>query len=144
MKKYYSICLAIVFLCVGVIPAMAQNAALVGSVKDAQQALIPGANLTLKNNDTGVELTTKTDESGAYEFPTVRPGSYLLKAEKEGLSGQFPAGAARAHHLLRDGLRGAPRGHAAGGPGRHGARLARAAPARCGRAGATSPGRSSP
>src|SRR5262245_36903403 len=84
MTKYYSICVAIVFLCVGAIPAMAQNAALVGTVKDAQQALIPGATLTLKNTDTGVELKAQSDEAGSYEFPTVRPGNYSLTAEKEG------------------------------------------------------------
>ena len=73
MIKRFSVCLAIVFVCSAAIPALAQNAALVGTVRDAQQALIPDVMVTLQNPDTGVELTTMTNELGNYEFPTVRP-----------------------------------------------------------------------
>src|SRR5204863_6005345 len=84
MIKRLSVCLAIVFVCSATIPALAQNAALVGTVRDAQQALIPGVMVTLQNLDTGVELTTMTNELGNYEFPTVRPGSYSLRVELSG------------------------------------------------------------
>ena len=84
MIKRLSVCLAIVFVCSAAIPALAQNAALVGTVRDAQQALIPGVMVTLQNLDTGVELTTMTNELGNYEFPTVRPGSYSVRVELSG------------------------------------------------------------
>jgi Carboxypeptidase regulatory-like domain len=84
MRKYNSIVFAIVFLCSAAIPALAQNAALVGTVKDAQQARIPGATVTLKNAGTGLEATTLSDEAGNYEFPSVRPGNYSLKVEEAG------------------------------------------------------------
>src|SRR6266699_1982601 len=84
MIKRLSVCLAIVFVCSATIPALAQNAALVGTVRDAQQALIPGVMVTLQNLDTGVELTTMTNELGNYEFPTVRPGSYSVRVELSG------------------------------------------------------------
>src|SRR6266704_2203991 len=84
MIKRLSVCLAIVFVCSATIPALAQNAALVGTVRDAQQALIPGAMVTLQNVDTSVELTTMTNELGNYEFPTVRPGSYSVRVELSG------------------------------------------------------------
>src|SRR5882672_9014255 len=84
MRKKHSICLAIVCLCLGAIPALAQNASLVGTVRDAQQAIVPGAMVTLQNTDTGVELTTISDELGNYEFPTVRPGNYSVKVELRG------------------------------------------------------------
>src|SRR3989442_1949283 len=81
MIKRLSVCLAIVFVCSAAIPALAQNAALVGTVRDAQQALIPGVMVTLQNLDTGVELTTMTNGLGNYEFPTVRPGNYSYRVE---------------------------------------------------------------
>src|SRR5213592_139785 len=84
MIRRFSVCLAIVFVCSAAIPALAQNAALVGTVRDAQQALIPGVMVTLQNLDTGVELTTMTNELGNYEFPTVRPGSYSVRVELSG------------------------------------------------------------
>src|SRR3989454_5537833 len=40
--------------------------------------------VTLQNLDTGVELTTMTNELGNYEFPTVRPGSYSVRVELSG------------------------------------------------------------
>src|SRR5204862_2929989 len=57
MRSYLSISLVLVCLCLGAIPAMAQNASLVGTVRDAQQAGMPGGTVTLKNVDTGIELT---------------------------------------------------------------------------------------
>src|SRR6059036_434728 len=84
MIRRFSVCLAIVFVCSAAIPALAQNAALVGTVRDAQQALIPGVMGTLQNLDTGVELTTMTNELGNYEFPTVRPGNYSVRVELSG------------------------------------------------------------
>jgi len=66
------------------LPLAAQNAAVVGTVRDPQQAVISGASVTLTNLDTGVVQTAKTDGSGAYEFPFVKPGKYSLKAEQKG------------------------------------------------------------
>src|SRR5215471_16410414 len=84
MRKLYLIFIAVV-LCFGVaIPALAQNAALVGTVRDAQQGIIAGAMVTLTNVGTGVSSVTHTDELGNYEFPTVRPGNYSVRAEQPG------------------------------------------------------------
>src|SRR5262245_35664734 len=63
---------------------MAQNAAVVGTVRDAQEAVIPSATVTLKNLDTGISQTTGTNSEGIYEFSRVRPGSYSIKVEKSG------------------------------------------------------------
>jgi len=84
MRKHYPIVLVFVFLCLVATPALAQNAALVGLVKDPQQARIPGATITLKNTETGVEMMVTSDEGGNYEFPIVRPGNYSLRAEQPG------------------------------------------------------------
>jgi hypothetical protein len=86
MRKHYLIASAFLFCCLSAVPAMAQTAALVGSVRDAQQAIVPGAAVTLTNTDTGVRLNAKTDELGNYEFSTVRPGTYSVKIELQGFS----------------------------------------------------------
>jgi hypothetical protein len=84
MSKYHWIVLMIVLMCASAVPALGQNAALVGSVRDASQARIPGATVTLTNAATGVESTTNSNEEGNYEFPIVRPGTYALKVEQPG------------------------------------------------------------
>ncbi|MBI2685913.1 MAG: TonB-dependent receptor [Acidobacteria bacterium] len=66
------------------IPALAQSAALTGTVRDPQDATIPSAKATLTNQQTKVAQSTETDDSGNYEFPVVRPGTYSLKIERAG------------------------------------------------------------
>ncbi|HMF01844.1 MAG TPA: carboxypeptidase regulatory-like domain-containing protein [Terriglobia bacterium] len=78
---FISLVLGILF---GATTAFAQNAALVGNVRDVQQAVIPGAAVTLTNSDTGASLIGNSNEMGAFEFATVRPGNYTLKVEQPG------------------------------------------------------------
>src|SRR5712671_5481452 len=84
MRKQYLVCMGVVLCVLAAIPAFAQNAALVGTVRDAQQGVIAGAMVTLTNVGTGVGSTTRTNELGNYEFPTVRPGNYSVRAEQPG------------------------------------------------------------
>src|SRR2546426_7942298 len=65
-------------------PLAAQSASLVGTVKDAQEAVVPNALVTLTNLDTGVSQTTQSDAAGNYEFPQIRPGNYSVKIEHAG------------------------------------------------------------
>ena len=84
MKKLFlSLCL-FSFLSVGTMPLSAQSASLVGSVKDAQDAVIANAKVTLKSLDTGVEKSVNADSTGNYEFAAVRPGTYSVKVEQPG------------------------------------------------------------
>src|ERR1035438_786357 len=66
------------------LPVAAQNAALVGTARDAQQSVMPNVVITLTNMETGVSQSTRTDTEGNYEFQVVRPGSYSLKAQQAG------------------------------------------------------------
>jgi hypothetical protein len=75
-----------ILLLLGMVPLMAQNASVLGTVKDAQEALIPNATVTLTNLDTGVAKVTKTDSAGNYEFSQVTPGSYSIKVEHAGFT----------------------------------------------------------
>lgn len=75
---------ALLSLFASVGPAWAQNAVLVGTVRDATGAAVPQASLTLSDLQKGLSLSTQSDNNGNYEFPTVRPGNYSLKAERNG------------------------------------------------------------
>ena len=55
-----------------------------GNVTDAQGANIPGATVTITNENTGLELTTQTDETGTYTIRNVAGGTYTLKATLQG------------------------------------------------------------
>ncbi|MFN7923286.1 MAG: carboxypeptidase regulatory-like domain-containing protein [Bryobacteraceae bacterium] len=64
--------------------ALAQNASLVGTVKDTQDAIIPNARVTLTNTGTQITQTSESGAEGNFEFPFLRPGSYSLKVERTG------------------------------------------------------------
>jgi Carboxypeptidase regulatory-like domain len=66
--------------------AQFDTASVVGTVKDSSGATVPEAKVTLTNTQTGVSVVRTTSSDGNYEFVTVRPGVYLVAAEKSGFS----------------------------------------------------------
>jgi hypothetical protein len=60
------------------------TAYLTGFVKDPSGAAVPDATLTLKDLDTGIEQTFKTNESGVYRSGPLRAGSYELTIQAKG------------------------------------------------------------
>ena len=48
--------------------------------------MLPGASVTLRNEDTGVTRTTTTEADGHYRFLALAPGRYRLKAELSGFA----------------------------------------------------------
>ena len=69
-------------------PARAQETggAISGTILDPQKAALPGVTVTLTNQDTNAELTTVTNEQGAYVHPFVPIGRYTLTATLEGFA----------------------------------------------------------
>lgn len=67
-------------------PAFAQAifGSLQGSVTDESGAFLPGAKITLRNVDTGVNLSSQTNASGLYFIGEVRSGTYELIVEAQG------------------------------------------------------------
>ena len=57
---------------------------LVGNVTDPNGAVIPGAGVTVTEQNTGVAKTTTTDPSGGYQFIDLQPGTYALKVAVAG------------------------------------------------------------
>jgi hypothetical protein len=84
VKHLHLIALGVLYLGSLALPVAAQNAALVGTARDAQQSVMPNVVITLTNMETGVSQSTRTDTEGNYEFQVVRPGSYSLKAQQAG------------------------------------------------------------
>src|SRR5215471_1369459 len=75
-----------VLLCSGLLLAQFDTGSITGSVFDPSGHAVPGAKIKLINTATGINTETMTNESGIYEFPAVRVGSYKMTAEKQGFS----------------------------------------------------------
>jgi Carboxypeptidase regulatory-like domain len=66
-------------------PGYAQTlGTITGEVKDPSGAAIPGATVTAQNVGTNAVRTQQSNEVGAYTFPAMPPGAYLIKAELQG------------------------------------------------------------
>ena len=55
-----------------------------GAVKDATQAVAPGATLTITNVETGINRTASSDAQGRYVFSDIAPGKYDLSCALPG------------------------------------------------------------
>jgi carboxypeptidase family protein len=55
-----------------------------GLVTDSSGAAVVGANVTATNPQTNLTRTTASNNSGNYSFPSLPPGLYDIKAEKQG------------------------------------------------------------
>jgi len=58
-----------------------------GIVTDPSGAVLPGANVTLKNTDTGATQNGTTNSAGAYRFSLLPPGHYTITAAAQGFQG---------------------------------------------------------
>jgi len=69
------------------VPALAQGettSAIVGSVTDQSGAAIAGATVTVTSAENGLKRSVKTDQSGRFSFPQLKPGTYSVKAQADG------------------------------------------------------------
>ena len=59
------------------------TSAIVGQVRDGSGAVVAGATVTIVDRETGMRRSAKTDESGRFNFPQLKPGTYSVTAEAE-------------------------------------------------------------
>src|SRR2546423_9904262 len=59
---------------------------IVGNVRDASEAVVAGAAVTITNVNTNQSRQTVTNEVGGYSLPTVEAGTYTIRVTKEGFS----------------------------------------------------------
>ncbi len=90
-------CLSLVVLLA--LPARSQTAGagtITGTITDSSQAVIPGANVTVTDTDTGIVHTYTANSAGIYVAPFLQPGHYRVNASGAG----FGAVEARNLNLL--------------------------------------------
>src|SRR5215469_9636700 len=57
-----------------------------GTIRDPNQAVVPGASVTIHNVGTNVDRAVETNEVGAYAAPFLPPGDYTVSASKSGFT----------------------------------------------------------
>jgi hypothetical protein len=62
------------------------SANLSGTVHDATGAVVPDANVTLRDTQKGTERKSSTNDAGVYVFTSVPPGVYSLSVDKTGFA----------------------------------------------------------
>src|SRR5438128_2467617 len=83
MKRFSFIALALcLFAAASVSFGQTVNSRVTGTVKDTADAVIPGAKVTLIDTKTRDEKTATTNDEGVFNFVDVRPGSYMVVAER--------------------------------------------------------------
>jgi len=69
--------LVLVFLAIGGLPVFGQTtSSLTGTVTDPTGAVVPGAAVTVRSQDTGQEFTAKTNDEGIFTVPSLATGFY--------------------------------------------------------------------
>ncbi len=79
-------------MCVSPTWAQVTTATLSGTVSDATGAVVPNANITLKNTLNGSTRMTKSDGSGLFAFPSVPTGDYEVDIEASGFQSYTATG----------------------------------------------------
>lgn len=79
---------ALLFCLIFSISIIAQtiNGTISGTVVDQQKAAIPGADVTVTNNETGFERSAVTDENGAFRVGGLPVGNYTVRIVGKGFS----------------------------------------------------------
>jgi hypothetical protein len=78
--------LSLLFLAAGLLFAQFETAEVLGTVRDATGAAVPGAAVALTNQDTNIQTRATTDGNGNFDFFNVRVGRYTITVEHAGFS----------------------------------------------------------
>jgi hypothetical protein len=70
------------------VAAQAVTGTILGTVRDSSGGALPGANVTLLNQDTGYTRTFTSDSSGEYTAPLMPTGTYTVTCEISGFKKQ--------------------------------------------------------
>jgi hypothetical protein len=68
--------LSCMLLSASLLSAQTSSGTVSGLVHDKGNAVIPGVMITLTGTDTGVSVSTLSNDTGAYTFASVAPGNY--------------------------------------------------------------------
>ncbi len=85
-------CLFLLWMTATLTVAQMPTATLLGVVKDASGALVPGAALTARNVDTGQSRTSVTEANGSYRISALPVGNYEIRVEHPGFQSTVHSG----------------------------------------------------
>src|SRR5437667_11542286 len=93
LRNFFLTLLAFVF---GAQLALAQvnTATITGTVRDESGAVLPGAAVTVQNQDTGISRSLTTNETGRYTAPALGLGNYQVSVQLPGFQSQVRSGIA--------------------------------------------------
>lgn len=84
MRKAITVVIALLTLAITCMWGQGTTSRVVGTVTDASGSVIPGAQVTLTNEDTGVTFHTTTTASGTYAFEAIQVGTYRVDVSAAG------------------------------------------------------------
>ena len=85
--RYIRLALLVVFV-IPVVALLAQTSftSVRGTIADNSGAMIPNAQVSLKNTATNAELTGSSDSGGLFQFAQVTPGTYTITVTASGFA----------------------------------------------------------
>ena len=86
MRHVKSAIVLVLLVCVSAVDATAQSTSgsMSGTVVDASNQVVPGADVVITNEQTGEQRRTVTNDVGLFSFPALQPGPYTVRAELAG------------------------------------------------------------
>jgi len=80
-----TLCIVVIsLLATGLLVAQSERGTIRGTVTDSSGSVMPGVNVKAISVDTKIESATVTTDSGLYSIPQLKPGNYIVEAEKTG------------------------------------------------------------
>lgn len=85
MKRFLGLLVLLVgFACFATVVRADITARIRGTVVDASGAVVPGAQVTILNTDTGYSRVVQTDPNGSFDVLNLPVGTYTIKVAKQG------------------------------------------------------------
>src|SRR5215831_4357502 len=86
MRRMLSVCTLVVGLSTVFAQSQLGTGAIAGIVQDPSGGIITGAQLTIKNTETGMVRTVASGSGGQFFAPVLPPGPYQVRVAKTGFS----------------------------------------------------------
>ena len=84
--------LGVVILLSATLAAQTSTGTISGLVSDESGAVIPNAQVAVKNIETGISRSVQTDSGGRYRLPSLSPGRYEIEAQVAGFETEVRSG----------------------------------------------------